>query len=192
MVVDQLTAQFVLKITSDMRIDANNWYYFSVGWSGEWHFRIDSGGVMRVISGAGNAVIQGTPYHWQISGDGTTMRLCVNGVQIGELAYTEPVGVLPTHMRIGEHANGFIDDLRISNRARTLTEHQAIFGTGETLPIDDSTILLLLMDGSLLPTVRLFGLKIELAPGQIPLAIYRGAHQSLEIWQWQDNGAWIS
>ena len=67
----------------------------------------------------------------------------------------------------------------------------AVFNSGEKTPVDDDTNLLLLMDGSLLPTVRLFGLKIELAPGQIPLAIYRGAHQSLEIWQWQDNGAWI-
>lgn len=137
-------------------IDANNWVRLRVGINGEWNFAIVSGGVQYTIISANNAVVQGTAYQWQISGNGSVMRLCVNGVQIGaDTAYVEPVGTLPANLFIGSrpdgtlHANGFIDDLRISSRARTLAEHQAAFNSGQPLPVDVDTTYMLRADGNL-------------------------------------------
>ena len=107
------------------------------------------------LTSANNAVLQHAAHLWQISGDGTTMRLCVNGVQVGETTYTEPVGTLPANMHIGsnstggQQANGIISDLRISSRARTLAEHQTAWNSGQPLPVDANTTYLLRMDGNL-------------------------------------------
>ena len=143
------------KALFEMRIDANNWYIFTVDLNGAWHLRTDSGGVSRTIISAGNAVVQGTAYHWQISGDGSVMRLCVNGVQVGESTYTEPVGTLPTNMNIGNHAetsqaNGLISNFRISSRARTLAEHQTAYNTGQPLAADEWVSCLALFNGNIL------------------------------------------
>lgn len=45
--------------------------------------------------------------------------------------------------------NGLIDDLRISNRARTLAEHQAAYNSNQPLPVDAATTLKISFDGSL-------------------------------------------
>ena len=139
----------VNKLLLDLHIDANNWYVFVVGAVGQWHFRIASAGVIRVIEGAIGGVSQNTSYHWQISGDGTTMRLCVNGVEIGATTYTEPVGTLPANMSVNNVSNGILSNLRFSNRARTLAEHQATFGTGQAFIIDNDTVFLLPLNNSL-------------------------------------------
>lgn|GEM_PF-6821728 len=137
-------------------IDASNWLRMRVGVNSEWNFAVMSGGVQRTIASASNAALQGTAYHWMIAGDGTNMRLCVNGAQIGtDTAYTEPVGTMPANLFVGSRpngtlqANGLIDDLRISNRARTLAEHQAAFSSGQPLTVDEPTTYLLPLNGAL-------------------------------------------
>ena len=137
-------------------IDANNWLRLRVGVNGEWNFAITAGGIGRTIASASNAVVQGVAYLWQISGDGANMRLCVNGVQVGtDIAYTEPVGTMPANLFVGSRpngtlqANGLIDDLCISNRARTLAEHQAAFSSGQPLTVDEPTTYLLPLNGAL-------------------------------------------
>lgn len=116
-------------------IDASNYYKSVVGWGGEWYLRIRSGGVDKIVSGGSTS--QGTTYHWMIAGNGSVIRLCVNGAQIGsDLAYTEPVGALPANAYIGSNsgglyqANGILDNVRISSRARSLSEHQAWWNGG--------------------------------------------------------------
>ncbi len=153
----------VEKVVFNLVIDANNFYRLSVGWEGEWRFLIRSGGVDRLITSANGVVVQGTAYLWQISGDGTTMRLCVNGVQVGETTYTEPVGALPANMHIGsddtggQQANGVISNLRISSRARTLAEHQTAWNSGQPLAMDTDATYLLPKNGSLAVTQPITG-----------------------------------
>jgi hypothetical protein len=81
------------------------------------------------------------------SGNGSTMKLCKNGVQIGsDAAYTEPVGAVPANMYIGSNASGayqadgIISDLRIG-KYRTLAQHLADYNLGIPLPIDNDTTL---------------------------------------------------
>ena len=137
-------------------INANNHYSLIVSTDARWRLTVTSGGVARTVESAAGAVVRGIHYYWQISGDGVVMRLCVNGVQIGtDTTYTEAVGTLPANMFIGvnttggQHANGFIHNVRISNRARTLAEHQAAFNTGQPLPINVNTTYLRLFDNNL-------------------------------------------
>ena len=125
-------------------IDDNNFYYICTGWGNDIWAEVTSGGVRKCISGP--IATPGSTYTIMLSGNGSVMRLCVNGVKIGsDLTYTEPVGNLPTNMYIGSsrsggsQANGLIDEFRISNRARTITEIQVAYSSNQPLPIDDST-----------------------------------------------------
>ncbi len=136
-------------------IDANNYYWSVVSPSGYLYLVVVSGGVAHYITDT-DALVVGTKYSITYSGDGTHMKLCKNGVQIGtDTAYTEPIGALPTNVYIGadygagEQANGIIDDLRISNRARTLAEHQTAYNSGQPLPVDDATTCKMSFDGNL-------------------------------------------
>jgi hypothetical protein len=95
----------------------------------------------------------GQSYAIMIAGNGSVMRLCVNGVQIGsDIAYVEPAGILAASMMLNaggsSGVNGIIDDLRISSRARTLVEHQAYVNGGVAQVVDSATTLLLPFDGS--------------------------------------------
>ncbi|HAY22613.1 MAG TPA: hypothetical protein DCY27_10710 [Desulfobacterales bacterium] len=136
-------------------IDASNYYKFVLGWGGEWHLSVRSNAVDKIISGGGASM--GTAYSWMIAGNGSVIRLCVNGVQIGsDLLYTEPIGTLPANIYIGSfsdstaQANGIIDDLRISSRARTLSEHQTWWngGSPSAFTVDADTTLLVPFDGN--------------------------------------------
>lgn len=151
------------KMLFDITIDTNNFYRLSVGANGEWRFLIRSGGVDRLITSANNAVLQHAAHLWQISGDGTAMRLCVNGVQVGDTTYTEPVGALPANMHIGsnstggQQANGAISNLRISSRVRTLAEHQTAWNSGQPLAMDTDATYLLPKNGNLAVTQPITG-----------------------------------
>jgi len=133
-------------------IDSNNYYNLMLDWSSAWWAEIRSGGTSRVISGGSTSV--GGIYNVMLTGDGSIMRLFVNGAQIGsDLTYTEQVGTLPVNMYIGSkynssaQLNGIIDNLRISSRARTLAEHQAAYQSLYTADID--TTILLPFNGNL-------------------------------------------
>ena len=138
----------VLKTLTAYQINASNNMWFGVTVDGRFRLAITSGGVIRAVESAAGAAVQGTPYLWQISGNGTHMMLCVNGAQIAtDTTYTEPVGTMPANIHIGvrqdntAHANGLLRDIRFSNRAKTLAEHQATFSAGLPLTVDgDSTL----------------------------------------------------
>jgi len=126
-------------------IDGSNFYAIAIDTTGHIYARTNTNGTPTTITDT-NVVVLGSAYYITFSGDGSNLRLCVNGTQIGtDTAYTEPVGALPTNMNIGFYtgtsypANGLIDDLRISNRARTLAEHQTAYTSGQPLTYDSVT-----------------------------------------------------
>lgn len=149
-----------------IQIDANNYYDLGYNSSGYLYLTVKSGGTAYTITDNA-AMTVGTPYTIMISGTGSVIRLCKNGAQIGsDLAYIEPVGTLPANMYIGSNSsganqvNGYLDDLRISSRARTLAEHQAYVASGLPIPVDADTNYCMRFDGTLQSIVRRYGLKI--------------------------------
>jgi hypothetical protein len=153
-------------------IDASNFCQFFTGWGGEWIIQIKSGGTEYSFT-AGFAASINVKYQVAVTGDSSTMRLFVNGVQFGSVAYVEPVGVLPANIYIGSlggnyRANGLIDDLRISNIARDGAEILDSYNTGAALPIDAHTTAKMALDGTLEIYARpvIFAGTIE-APEQI-------------------------
>ena len=118
-------------------------------------FEIQSSGKKYIVTD-NSLLIPGNQYSIMVSGDGSKIQMAKNGVFISDSAnYTEPAGVLQTSMFIGSdyfatnHANGIIDDLRISSRARSIAEHQATYNSGQPLPEDQDTTLLMNFDNSL-------------------------------------------
>ncbi|MCK9326739.1 MAG: phage tail protein [Bacteroidales bacterium] len=104
-------------------VDANNYYQFMIGWDGEVIFQVYSGGVLKQLVGYAASQAIGTDNSYVITGDGAIMTLTINGVT-QSLAYTEPVGILPANMYVGNsggysQCNGIIDELRIDKVART-------------------------------------------------------------------------
>lgn len=147
------------------KINSDNYYILGTNQNGYIYGTVCSSGTQRTI--VSNIVpVVGTSYTIMFAGDGNNIRLCVNGIQAGnDTTYVEPAGNLPTNMYVGSSStgsnqcNGIIDDLRISTRARTLTEHQAAYSSGQALPIDDATTLKMNFDGDLY-TTDLYGTGI--------------------------------
>ena len=163
------TAEFIFEPTSIQAItgkvgvlfyciiDANNIYSILIHESGRVYLQISSGGVSVNTYHASDPVLTvGSKYHIGFKINGSTMSCWVNGVKgaKGDVAYTEPVGTLPTNLYLGSytanHANGLIDDLRISNIARTDAEILADSNSGVALPVDDYTTAKLNFDGNTL------------------------------------------
>ncbi|ATW27221.1 RHS repeat-associated core domain-containing protein [Candidatus Formimonas warabiya] len=128
------------------KIDANNDYIIFIDPSGRVYGGVHTGGtwygtILSVPLAAGNS------YSVSFSGNGSVLRLCVNGTQVGtDISYVEPVGTLPAIMTIGydqelagTQINGIIDDLRISNRARTAAEALTAYQSNQPLPVDTYT-----------------------------------------------------
>jgi hypothetical protein len=92
------------------------------------------GNVDRVAAGTSPLPLN-TWTHLAATYDGTTMRLFVNGVQVGARAQTGNIVVSTRTLRIGgnsvwgEYFNGLIDDVRIYNRALTAAEIQTDMST---------------------------------------------------------------
>jgi len=132
-----------------------NAYYLAISPNGHLFIGIYSGGIYYAITSAIGFISLGGTYNITISGNGSIMRLYCNGIQIGsDTAYIEPVGTLPTNMYIGSDpgvakANGLIDDLRISNIARSDEEILADYNSGVALPIDEHTTAKMAFDGTL-------------------------------------------
>ena len=136
----------------DCYIDASNRYGAYHDMARYLRFFATSNGIMYEIIDT-SVLVVGTPYRITVSGNGSVLRLYKNGVQVGtNLAYVEPVGALPANMFIGSRwnstgqCNGLIDDLRISNRARTGAEILAAHQSGVALPIDQHTTAKLTFD----------------------------------------------
>ena len=136
----------------DCYIDASNRYGAYHDMARYLRFFATSNGIMYEIIDT-SVLVVGTPYRITVSGNGSVLRLYKNGVQVGtNLAYVEPVGALPANMFIGSRwnstgqCNGLIDDLRISNRARTGAEILAAYQSGVALPFDRYTTLKLNCD----------------------------------------------
>jgi hypothetical protein len=170
--LNTVTSRVFNQILFDCYIDGGNRYVvflsYTTGMLTAW---VVSGGTTYAITDT-IAILPNTAYKIMFSGDGANMRLCKNGAQVGtDLAYVEPIGILPINMKIGgrwdnnngSQLNGFIDDFRISNRARTLTEHQAVYNSGLLLQEDSATTYLLSMNGHLVPRpyipIRYFSAK---------------------------------
>ncbi|MEN6349341.1 MAG: glycine-rich domain-containing protein [Syntrophomonas sp.] len=138
-----------------VRIDANNYYELGYNASGYLYLKIVSGGTEYTITDS-VALVTSTQYSIMAAGNGYNIRLCKNGTQIGlDTEYVEPMGALPTNMYIASRydgsyqANSIIDDLRISNRSRTLAEHQSAYNSGQPLPVDEGTAYKLELNGNL-------------------------------------------
>jgi len=145
-------------------IDGINFYAIVIDTTGHIYARTNTGGVVKTITDT-NVVVLDSAYHITFSGDGSNLRLCVNGAQIGvDTAYTEPVGVLPANMNVGFNtgtsypANGILSDFAVLNIAETLAQHQADYATGLPLSVTEYTTYLMSCAGNLQPTVRGFGL----------------------------------
>ena len=143
--------------TWGLSCENGSWYriiQYSSGWI---QASVCVGGVEKGISGdPGMALSAKKPYTVCFTGDGSYLRLYVNGAQIGTAAaYTEPISALNANMFIGTDSsgnlicNGLIDDLRISNRARTATEIQAAYISGLPVPIDGATTCKMGFEGNL-------------------------------------------
>jgi hypothetical protein len=135
----------------DCYIDVNNRYVIRTVQSGLLQCVVWSNGVAKV-AGTSTPLLTDVSYSIMFSGDGSVIRLCVNGVQMagGDLSYSEPIGTLPVLMYVGDksvlateyafQANGIIDELRFSKVARTLEEHQAYYTSGRSF-IDQEPIM---------------------------------------------------
>lgn len=117
----------------------------ATGWTGQWVF----------IPGTAWYVLN-RHYHIAVTwSNSNTFHVFVDGVQYGPYVSTHAfTGVAGNILAIGGsdqsgHTNALYDDLRISNRARTLAEHQTAFNSGQPLPIDANTTYMLRADGNL-------------------------------------------
>ena len=98
---------------------------------------INTGGPDRSADGT-TALAVNTWSHLATSYDGATLRLYVNGAEVGSRAVTGNISASGDPLRIGgnqiwgEWFAGLIDDLRIYNRALTATEIQTDMNTAVT------------------------------------------------------------
>jgi len=87
-------------------IDANNYYELTTTTAGYLQGKVVSDGTAYTITGAA-ALAADTDYSIMFSGNGSVLRLCMNGAQIGsDLSYVEPVGTLPANMYLGSNSSG--------------------------------------------------------------------------------------
>ncbi len=92
----------------------------------------------------------GTTYNYCVTWDGGNINVYRDGLQRNAGPYTECTGSVSTTMSVGDENAGFIiDDFRISNRARTLAEHQSAYNNGQPLPVDNATTCKMNFNGDL-------------------------------------------
>jgi len=128
--------------TNELRLAYNN---------GSWHVRVggSSDTTYATSFAAGDKI--SLALAWK---QGVNARLFINGVKVATFT--------PSNFNIGTIAsigysylwnqyrcNGLIDDLRISNRARTDAEILAAYQSGQPLPVDEWTTYLLRFSGAL-------------------------------------------
>jgi predicted phage tail component-like protein len=139
-------------------IDASNYYQLRVHSDGRYYLMVVSGGVTYSTYNSSDPVLSvGTNYQITAKMNGLVMSHFANGVKglVGDKAYTEPIGTLPTNMYLGSsntgasQANGIYDDLRISSRARTDAEILEGYTANVPLPIDNYTTAKMDLNGNL-------------------------------------------
>jgi parallel beta-helix repeat protein len=146
-------ANGLYKTFLDITIDSNNFYRLTCDPAGRLGFHQRTNGGTVVAQGQ-SVLTKGIPYSIAVTSDGSVINLYVNGVLEGSTAYTEPSGT-PSIIGIGavslgvQTCNGIIDDLRISNRARTLEEHQEYVSSNKPHVYDDATTLILNFDNNI-------------------------------------------
>lgn len=135
-------------------IDADNYYALKVDEDSKPYLEVASEGtVYRTATASAPVLAVGTPYALAVRGDGSLIALFVNGTEISEVSYVEPVGTLPANQYLGcdhsgaNHANGSYCDYRASSRARTDEEILQGYESGLPLPWDEDTTLKLDFDG---------------------------------------------
>jgi hypothetical protein len=140
-----------------IHVDDNNYWFLHTPPSGYIRGGVCKGGALYMIESTIIPQANNT-YLIMLSGDGSVLRLCVNGSQMGsDLSYSEPTVSLPANMYVGVNssgtyqANGIIDDFVIMNWSQTLSEHQAEYQSGLPLTANSSTTYLLSLDGHLVP-----------------------------------------
>src|SRR5207244_850713 len=98
------------------------------------------------LGGAGESIARGPTQlpvgsSWSylaVTYDGSTVRLYVNGADVGDLAVARRIDVTSGALRIGgnsvlgEYFNGLVDDVRVYNRALSASDVQADMNT----PVD--------------------------------------------------------
>lgn len=111
-----------------LAIDANNFYEININTYGQIVTYVKSGGTTYTIADT-EALQVGGKYTVFLGGNGSTLRLYKNGIQVGDdTAYVEPSGTLSEFMYVGanrngaEVCNGIIDELRIDKVCRTDAE----------------------------------------------------------------------
>ena len=138
-----------------LTIDAGDNYNLYINPSGQIYGTVRSGSTAYQTASSPACVI-GTEYSIMLSGNGSTLTLCINGVQIGAIAYVEPGGTLPTTFNVGAGTdgcvNGILDDLRFSNVAHTITDHKNYISSNQPLPVDANTTLKMDFDQTLRQT----------------------------------------
>jgi hypothetical protein len=173
--IDVMNKGYVIKTLWCCKIDAINFYALCVGMDGKLLLRVRSNGTTYNIE-TGSALTIGNSYSIMACGDGSKIRLFCNGSQLGtDQTYVEPVGALPDNMYIGygydKQANGILENMRFTSRARTLSEYQAWWNNGnpKVFTVDADTSLLIPFDNTLdsqYPTIHtgdvmLDGFEIE-------------------------------
>ncbi|KUK51917.1 MAG: YD repeat protein, partial [Desulfotomaculum sp. 46_296] len=142
-----------------VKIDSNNYYLLTVETNGAIKLTVCRNSTQYCISTTSNYVTTGGTYSIMAAGNGSVIRLCINGSQIGsDVSYTEPIGNLLNQMSLGccqdgssytAQADGLIDDVRFSNCARTSAQHQTAYLSNQPLPIDSNTTFKEEFDGNL-------------------------------------------
>lgn len=141
-------------------INESNYYNIILQPDGRLRLHCRSGGVDYSTYIGTETILQiNTDYHVCATGrtDILKLNLFVNGAQYGtaNVAYVDPVGTLPADMYVGSiqtgtfQANGIYNDLRISNVARSLADHQAAYNRGRPLRVDRWTVYKASFDGHL-------------------------------------------
>jgi len=95
---------------------------------GQLHFYMTIGGGLRHIR-VDNALQIGAFHHIAGTYDGSTMRLYLDGVEVGSLDVSGTVGT-GTNAELSASLHGLLDEVEIYNRALSLSEIQAIFNAG--------------------------------------------------------------
>ena len=129
----------------------SNWEFYCVTNGTFGYVFYDSGGTNRNVNG-GSTVLDTNAHQIEVSWDGTTLRLFLDGIIIGTLAFASTFNNLSLPLFMGRVSgsttdafSGLIDEVRISNIARHTTNY-----TPATTPFtnDANTKLLLHFDSA--------------------------------------------
>ena len=127
--------------------------------SGSYWLRVDNaGGVQRArfyirdagtyygVTAAGVTIATGTTYHLVGTYDGTTLRIYVNGVEMGSAAHTGAVDDTTAALLIsnppGSTWDGRLDEVAVYGQALSATRVQAHFDAGGPPPADYPSLVL--------------------------------------------------